>query len=441
MKNILEVINPDLTELAAMRAGTSTNNYTAQVQAVLDAGEKVLVEGIKLEATHLDITKPGSGIVGQGPGAIIHQISGTQPRPGAYDGLITVNYANNATPVRDVEISNIELQMDTPTGVYSAPDWESHLVLAGHTENLQLDNVKFKGWRGDALFLGAQMSGVYVPSNYVGRRTTVNRCIFDGINNSSRQAITVGSVDGLLVMDSVFRNVTNAEQPGAIDIEPELPYAYARNIKFLHNEFECIGPVGSRRRAMVIDLGELTPNAVERRGNIQFIGNYVTGSSGFDIFGGRMRGVTFRDNWIFGSQMQNRYMGIDQLSFINNTYEDCGSALIGYGASDVKQLSMRDNRYIRCGQTNGALMLHVINGGYVRYNHFIDCGGSDAAIVLAPGGSTTNLDVSRNEYSSPGSVTPWGARVHSGHTRGAASRIYDNLVIGSFPAIEPAGLV
>ena len=180
---------------------------------------------------------------------------GTNPRiqDKSYDGLFTLNKHNARAPVVNVSFASMQLQVDPPpAGTYNGQDERSHVILAGNVQRLSLHNVMFFGWRGDALVLGGQMAGFQVPG-FQGNVTvdcTVTDCTFDGIANNTRQGISGLSVDGLTVNGCRFLRCTSGTMPGAIDLEPELPTAYIRNVTITNTSFDNIGPAPSRRVAL-----------------------------------------------------------------------------------------------------------------------------------------------------------------------------------------------
>ncbi len=411
-------------------AGTSFYDSTPDFVAAFLQNSKVYAPAGKYEITHIDLNT-GNKLEGDGIQTIIHQISGTNSRPGAYDGMFTLNYNNNSTPTRDVSLRNLQFMMDLPTGEYTFADECSHIILAGHTEHTVIEDVWFKGWRGDAIFVGGQMSGVGVPTDYVAESTYINRCEFDGINSSCRQAITGGSVDGLYVNNVKIKNVTNPNMPGAICIEPELPTAYARNIHLSNMRIFAVGVHGARRRAVVVDLGNLNTTDAFKRANITVSNSQFGDTSGFDFFGKRMRNVTVRDIDIYGVGNASSAQSIDKLTLDNINFKESGTMLVGMPGAEVRELMVNGVVYRKCDGTAGALQLHAVCNGTVSNSNFIDCGGADGAIVLSTGGSTTGLNVSHNLFESPSSLTPYGAHVHTGHTKDPASKFEDNVVRGA----------
>ena len=408
--------------------GDGVTNDTAAIQAAVNAGGTVYFPDGTYEITHVDLSS-NTQIIGESWNTIIHQIAGTAPRPGAYDGMFTINYTNNATPTRNVVFKDLQFRMNTPVGTYTAADEQSHIILGGHTESIIIDNCFFYGWRGDAVFLGAQMSGIGVPTNYVAQNSSITNCRFDGINNTCRQGITGGSVDGLYINANYFLNTTNATMPGAIDIEPELPLAYARTITVTNNIFVGIGPVGARRRAVVVDLGGQSVSAVDRRGNITVNDNYLNTTNGVIVIGNKeCSDVNFNSNWVFGTTATMVWTNINGLSVSNNYFEACETINIGFttAGAEVRNASIYGNTFENCGTASAGLQINTLLNGSISDNQFIDCGGSSGvAIQFAGGGTQTGITVHDNVFTAPTGVTT--TALSSSGTQDVESIFHDNV--------------
>lgn len=410
--------------------GDGVTDDTAAIQAAVDNGGTIYFPNGTYEITHVDLSS-NTVLIGESWNAIIHQIAGTDPRPGSYDGMFTINYTNNATPTKNVAFRNLQFRMNLPTGAYTPADEQSHIILGGHTENIIVDNCFFYGWRGDAIFVGAQMSGVGVPTNYVAQNTSITNCRFDGINNTCRQGITGGSVEGLYINANYFLNVTNATMPGAIDIEPELPFAFARTITVTNNIFVGVGPSGNRRRAVILDIGNLNPSSIDRRGNVSISNNYMNTSNGIRVIGNKeIRDVNINGNWVYGTTDTMIWTNVNGLTVSNNYFESCETILVGFSTSgaEVRNASIYGNTFNTCGIASAGLQVNTLLNGSIHDNQFIDCGGAtNTAIIFAGGGTQYGVTVHDNVFTAPTAVTTL-ALLSSG-TQDAESLYHDNICL------------
>jgi hypothetical protein len=340
--------------------------------------------------------------------------------------MFTLNYTNNQTPTSNVVFRDLQLQMDLPSGGYTPADEQSHIILGGHTTGIIIDNVLFYGWRGDAVFLGSQMSGFGVPTGYVASQSSITNCLFNGINNTCRQAITVGSVDGLYVNNNYFLNVTRASMPAAIDCEAELSLAYTRNITVSNNIFVGIGPAGSPKPAFVVDLANLSPSQPERRGNITFSNNYLNATDGFDFKGGISTDVLIDGNWIYGTTTTQAALLCNNLILSNNLFYECQTTLIGFPANTVNNVNIYGNTFEKCGTAGAALQISTVINGGIFDNQFIDCGASGGIAIQFAGGATqTGMTVHDNVFSAPTGLTT--TALSSSGTLDTASIYHDNV--------------
>lgn len=438
MAHIFDYIT-DPAVRARIKAHTSTSDdLSAEAQQAFSNNSIVDFDDGLYRWKHVD-TRDYNKARGQSWNTVFHQFP-TDNRPGSVDGMFTVNYTNQQTPTVGVAFENFRIKSDRPSAPYAAGDLheKQHLILGGHTRDLSIRHVCFEGWRGDAVFVGSQMSGSGVPTDYVAESTHISECLFDGVDNSGRQGITGGSVDGLYIRDNKFRCVTNQNMPGAIDIEPELPTAYARNIHVTGNRFFAIGPSGSPKPAFVVDLGNLNTTNTDRRDGIIFSDNYLSDTNGVRFFGKRMRSVTVNNNTINGTQAKCEFFGIDTLIFTGNRLNNCQPLQIGYilGA-DVYRLTMSGNTFFKSNGLEGAIQPYVVHGGEIAGNNFVDCGGSDGCIVLSQGGSS-GVNIHDNDYRSPILCwTPYGVHQHTGttpHVMWPGSQHHNNTAVG---AINP----
>jgi hypothetical protein len=218
--------------------------------------------------------------------------------------------------------------------------------------------------------------------------------------------------------------------PGAIDVEPELPLAYARNITISNNIFVGVGPSGTRRRAVVIDLGGQDAGSTERRGNINVINNYLNATDGIGCFGGKkVLNVSFCGNWITSTQNTMIWNSIDGFIVKDNYFQDCGTAGVGFTSTgtDVQNATISGNTFDTCGLSAAGLQISTVRNLTVSDNSFIDCGGSGdpVAIRLAGGASQFGVIIHDNVFSAPTAVTTT-ALVSAG-TQDALS-IYSNNI-------------
>ena len=111
-----------------------------------------------------------------------------------------------------------------------------HLIMMQGATDIDIQTCWFTGWQGDAIVV---RSGNFTAAAQ-NRNVKIKDCVFDGVNNNNRNAISITDVYGMTIRDNKFMNCTrNGElgytrpdaydifnpnkgpaMPGAIDIEP-----------------------------------------------------------------------------------------------------------------------------------------------------------------------------------------------------------------------------
>jgi hypothetical protein len=94
---------------------------------------------------------------------------------------------------------------------YPLAEWR-HGISATSVENLTLDGITVRDSGGDGLYIGVAGSD-HIPC----RNITVRNCVFD---RNSRQGISVISVDGLTVENTLLNNTIGRPPQAGIDFEP-----------------------------------------------------------------------------------------------------------------------------------------------------------------------------------------------------------------------------
>ncbi len=115
-------------------------------------------------------------------------------------------------------------------GQYEKAEWRMALSIRG-CENVKVYGITLRDSGGD---------GIYIDGGS-GKKTCKNIHIKDvNCDNNYRQGISIISVDGLLVEDSVFQNTWGTPPSSGVDFEPDgadqvLKDIVFRNCKFLDN--------------------------------------------------------------------------------------------------------------------------------------------------------------------------------------------------------------
>jgi len=120
-----------------------------------------------------------------------------------------------------------DLKWDRQFGPYPPAEWRMALSLLGVT-NVNVFVLTLRDSGGDGIFVAGGQ-----------RKHSSNVHIKDVVcDNHYRQGISVISVDGLLVENSVFKNTWGTPPSAGVDIEPDTPAERVHNVVFRHCRFE-----------------------------------------------------------------------------------------------------------------------------------------------------------------------------------------------------------
>ena len=270
-----------------------------------------------------------------------------------------------------------------------------NLIWLSGVAGVRIDRVEIAGFTSDGLFLGAERQRVTREPRII-RDVIVSDCLFDGVNNDNRNAISVTGGSDITIQRCRFLRCTRPNMPGPIDFEPE-PYRFYRleRLRVLDCDFQDCGGNYGQVAIMVPDV-VAPPHDVliadNRFRGYRGTGGDVTisinrppddtmaymqcviernigegGYGGFHIFSGK--GITIR---------QNSWTGYSSRSFL-------GFAMPSGGVMDA---SVAD-QFSGCGWREGiALALYKGDNVRVEGSRFTRSGNGrpgSAPIFLGPG--------------------------------------------------------
>lgn len=179
----------------------------------------------------------GTFIFGDGPEKTVIEWANTVT---LLQGMFGALGASNTVSVKGITIRDLTLQDD----VVGRGFLENHdLVYLCGVEDVLIENVRILGFRGDGIQLAGEVGTPSGAGDYRhNRNVTIQNCVFDGINNDNRAAISVIDCDGFIARGNTVRNTTRSNMPGGFDFEPN-PYALyiLRNITVEGNQLANVG--------------------------------------------------------------------------------------------------------------------------------------------------------------------------------------------------------
>lgn len=385
--------------------GDGVIDDTAAIQHAVDASLVVRIPAGNYRILGVIMLRAGSCIVGDGVEAttLFRDAVGANGR-----GLFTSDSGSSTTSLSGITIQDLTVYGKSDTLGFSE---FQHLISLNGVDNATVERVKFRGFRGDGLYIG---SGFGTGVERHNTNVKVIGCVFDGINNMNRNALSCIDIDGLLVIGCSFTNCTSSTMPGAIDLEPDnQSFHIIRNATIYGNTFVNIG--GNTGA-----VGVAIPAVVAEPTNIRIIGNaFTTVNVPFFVALNRAVSATSKDSDIVFSQNNvngfNRpftIYGTRGIDIADNVFTSgIGTALVGADSTTSGLFDTRilRNKFHNCASTSGILIqIYSVVGLVISDNLFDSCGsGSGTSYVMFfSGGSIVSVGTSY--------VTLQGNRVYPG---------------------------
>lgn len=341
--------------------------------------------------------------------------------------------ANNITGLR---LHNLQLRGTCDTDGFSE---HVHLLNLNGVTDVKIRHVKFKGFRGDGIYLGSSNTAGVERHN---ERVSISRCTFDGVNNANRNAISVIDGDGITIEGCHFENTTAPTMPGAVDFEPNNDaFAIIRNVTVRHNSFKNIG--GNVGCIAV----QIPPAVAALCHNITIENNRSSAYSGTGFMlsanTSRILGTGSEDNNIkivrnkgAGGAGAFNFSAVKGLKLLHNEFTDFTQASNLGGATaitGVLDALLEGNTLRRCGSTggNGVVVGTGTNLKLLR-NKLIDCGtgvaGASNAIIFAYG-TSASVSLVENAFEAPAGKTLVAIQKGAAHTFTAATNTFSANVL------------
>jgi hypothetical protein len=317
-----------------------------------------------------------------------------------------------------MHLQNIQLRGTCDTDGFAE---QIHLVSLNGVSDVAVEGVVFRGFRGDGLYVGSGLLGGQERHN---ARVAIHNCVFDGINNENRNAISIVDGADVFIENCQFVNVSRPNMPGAIDIEPNASaFAVVRNIHITRNTLTGIGgkagaiglyvPIVLRQQALSIVIEE---NTIENARGNAFLFSQPAGPSPGDAAQLLMRKNTVnrcagRPVWL---------QGVSGALIVDNHFTDAGMAALVGGERPrdmVRGVEFKNNVFDRCGNRDAAgVQVYSVDGLHFERNQWTDCGdgSKDASVVQFIRGSATHVSFAGNTFASPGHKSTWAVKADPG---------------------------
>lgn len=277
----------------------------------------------------------------------------------------------------------------------------AHLVALNGVRNPLIERVEFKAFQGDGIYFG---TGEMPGSGRHNYNIIVRDCVFDGINNENRNAITIIDGDKVTITCNSFRNCTKSTMPGAIDFEPDDAdtSVVLRDIEVSNNLFSAIGGTP----AVIAFPIPSTVAALPR--NIRILGNDFRdyAGSGAEIYINTGRPLTAADIdmaiEISGNRGENGVIPFDLRSLkglvmgktnVFQAYKK--NAVVGLAAADKAiDCTIAPRMMLSGSEANGIGVRVGTVDGLVLGANLYKCGGTGAGgcpVQFAAGTASANV--------------------------------------------------
>jgi hypothetical protein len=417
--------NGSVTQTGADPSGANDstdafNKAIAQFDVVDVPAGTFLIGDVELRA--------GVTLRGQGDGTVLRH------KPGARHAL----HCDSGAP--DAFLRNIVLQGFQVRGASDTAGFSEflHLISLNGVADARVERVNFTAFQGDGLYIGSSDKGHTERHN---RNVVVTACVFDGANGENRNGISVVDCDGLLVEKCLFRKVSRANMPGAIDLEPNADaFHVVRNIRILNNRFMDIGGnVG----VVCMHIPSLLTSMPS---NIEIANNTIEGKTGIAFSftqaapppaGSPLQNIVVHDNKIQGqSQRPFELRGMNGVEFRNNNFQSpAQSAIIGYKDPQTltRETTIVGNTFFHCGKDGGiGFSVFRVSGLNILQNEFNDCGNGQGTSYIFDfnAGESERVVVKGNRFLSPTGKTKFIAQKEAGHRFNASTNVFsaDNQI-------------
>lgn len=346
----------------AKRDGQSDD--TRPVQAAIDSlatgGGEVAFESGTYVVDSISLTSNIS-IVGSGRDSVLQQKKNSKY-------CCSVNPVNGGTPdpkdnKRNIRIHNIHFRGTVVADGFSE---HVHLLNINAATDVVVSDCWFTGWRGDGIYIGSSNKAKTERHN---RDIVIKNCVFDGINNDNRNAITVIDCDELKIDNNSFSRCTRSNMPGAIDMEPNADlFSIIKNISITRNKFSNIGG-GVGVIALVLSVKQ--KNLITPSRNILIRNNTINGL----IDAGRSNGI-----YIMQKQDADDADSPNEITIIGNEIINSARPFLLWG---VKGVIMENNAFVDSLITGLASYTkgHKSRDILFKKNIFKELGTSDGSAI------------------------------------------------------------
>ena len=322
----------------------------------IPAGTCVLESSVRLDN---DVAIRGDGI---GVSVIKRGISSK--------GAFAANSDAPEKKITGIEISDLTIYGQSD--IYGFSEFQ-HLVTLNGVQNVLINKVEFRGFRGDGLYIG---SGLKAGDERHNENIIVQDSLFDGINHTNRNGISIIDANKILIKNNRFINISNERMPGAVDFEPDNnKFHIVKNVNVENNEFVSIGGNVGAISFVLNSTLEVVPTNLTIKNN-----KFFNVKTGIVFLGGRkLRSDSENVNLIISNNLMKstgrpfEIRGVKGFNISKNIFEYANSSsILGYlSDTDSCYSGIIDNNYFTSFAAGG-LTVFSVEKLRITKNQFVD---------------------------------------------------------------------
>jgi hypothetical protein len=335
------------------------------------------------------------------------------PRP----MLIKTQHANNILDltgevlggqrrgVHNVTIESITLRGRSVQDGFSE---HVHNVNAMGVKTLVIHNVVFEAFQGDGLYLGTGFSLTDPVAH--NSEVVVSNSEFRGVNSENRNGISIIDCDGCMIEHNSFSDISRADMPGPIDIEPNRLDEIVRNIVIRNNTIKGTNGTAGMSISLRPGVFQKSPGHITLESNSienAKIGISIQRSYTASVQGEKL-GVVIRHNILRGTGLPLLIDGTSGITVANNTFSQSPSS-IQIGCNSRSDFSFTGNLLKRIGSESGSgiQLCGQLSSISFHGNTFIDTGSTAAnsSAIYFFSGVMNGISIVDNRFASPHHIT------------------------------------
>jgi hypothetical protein len=289
-----------------------------------------------------------------------------------------------------------------------------HNVNAMGVKTLVINNVTFEAFQGDGLYLGSGFSATDPVAH--NSEVIVSNSEFRGVNSENRNGISIIDCDGCMIEHNSFSDLSRADMPGPIDIEPNRLDETVRNIVIRNNTIK--GTNGAAGMSISLRPGvfqkspghiSLESNSIENAKIGISIQRSYTASTPQEKLG-----INIRHNMLRGTGRPLLIDGTSGITVAHNVFSD-STFSIEIRCNSRSDFSFTGNLLERVGAEsgNGIQLCGQLSSVSFRGNTFIDTGSrtADSTAIYFISGIMNDISIVNNTFSSPHHLTRTAMRL------------------------------